>query len=410
MHTQWDPKTSGKQYQIFLDTVNAGLAEIRAQGHTPIVRGMIWQQGESDAKSKETAGAYGQNLAEFIAAVREAFEVPEMLFAFGNVLPAADYRDQNSPPAILRRQQQAVSENSCNILSTRGALLVNTSGLSLRKDDAESPYPDDVVHFGTEGTLQLGQRFADAMADAIERDQDLTPETIALGPKAYVTVYLPDPDSANGKAVVICPGGGYGGICTHTEGTPIARHLLQRGIAAVVLKYRLPQGQHDVPGSDARAAIELTRRHAQDWRLDPSKIGIWGFSAGGHLAATVGTLARGDQRADFQILFYPVISMQDGVTHQGSRRNLLGGQPERELIDRYSLELQVSRETSPAFILHAASDTVVDPLNSLRYYEALVREKVPAVMHFYQHGGHGPGAFQKNPSWQAALDDWLSER
>jgi acetyl esterase/lipase len=295
-------------------------------------------------------------------------------------------------------------------LSTRGALLVKTDDLSLRKDDAGTPYPDDSVHFGTSGTWKLGQRFADAIADAIDRREGLVPQVISLGPQAHVTVYLPDAQRANGKAVVICPGGGYGGICTNTEGTPIAQHLVQRGIAALVLKYRLPHGQHDLPGSDARAAIGLARRHAQDWNLDPAKIGIWGFSAGGHLAATVGTLARGDERANFQILFYPVISMQDDVTHRGSRRNLLGEQPSRELSDRYSLELQVSGQTAPAFLLHAASDTVVDPRNSLRYYEALVREKVPAVMHFYQHGGHGPGAFQQNPSWELALDHWLSEQ
>ena len=177
-----------------------------------------------------------------------------------------------------------------------------------------------------------------------------------------------------------------------------------------MLQYRLPQGQHNLPGDDARAAIALARERAQDWNIDPTKVGIWGFSAGGHLAGTVGTLASGRQRPDFQILFYPVISMQPQLTHAGSRRNLLGENPADELVEQYSLELQVSGDTAPAFLLHAATDTVVDPRNSLRYYEALLEHKVPAVLHVYYHGGHGPGAFQQNPSWAAALDEWLSRR
>ena len=221
---------------------------------------------------------------------------------------------------------------------------------------------------------------------------------------------MPAAAESTGRAIVICPGGGYGGICTDTEGTPIAKHLIARGIAGIVLKYRLPKGQHQLPGEDARAAICLVRQRAKEWRIDPAKTGIWGFSAGGHLAATTGTLARGDQQPNFQILFYPVISMREGLTHQGSRQNLLGDKPAEELVDRYSLEMQITKETVPTFILHASSDTVVDPRNSLRYYQALLKHHVSAVMHLYQHGGHGPNAFKQNPSWERALDDWLSER
>lgn len=410
LHTQWNPDTPGKQFVVFMDTVRAGLESLRALGDTPVVRGMIWQQGESDAKSVETAQAYGENLAHFIEVVREQTESPEMLFAYGHVLPESDYRQSDSPATILRRQQQQVAENSCHILSTRGALLVRTDGLSLRRDDPDSPHPTDDVHFGTLGTLELGRRFGDAIADAIDRTEGIVPEVIALGPKSHVTVYLPPAELANGQAVVICPGGGYGGICTDTEGTPIAKHLVDRGIAGIVLKYRLPQGRFELPGDDARAAIRLVRERASDWKIDPAKIGIWGFSAGGHLAATVGTLARGKERANFQILFYPVISMQDELTHKGSRRNLLGNILDPDLWNRFSLELQVSAESAPAFLLHAASDTVVDPRNSLRYSEALMEHDVPVVMHLYQNGGHGPGAFKQNPSWSKALDDWLAQR
>lgn len=410
LHSAWEPNRPGRQYLTFMDTVKAGLSGLKQQGYTPVIRGMLWQQGESDAKTIETARAYGENLAHLITKIRESIQTPEMLFAYGHVLPAADYSNKNSPVAVLRQQQRQVSETSCHIFSTRGALLVKTDGLSLRSDDRDTPHPNDVVHFGTMGTLELGQRFADSIADAIARAGDVVPQVIALGPDAHVTVYLPSREKSNGKAVVICPGGGYGGICTNTEGTPIAKHLVKRGIAGIVLKYNLPNGQHDVPGNDARSAIRLVRKHAKDWNLDPTKVGIWGFSAGGHLAATTGTLARGDERPNFQILFYPVISMQEEMAHKGSRNNLLGAQLDAELVNKYSLELQVTHETAPAFILHAASDRVVDPRNSLRYYEALIQNNVPAVLHIYQKGGHGPNAFKQNPSWEQALDDWLNEQ
>ncbi len=410
LHTAWNPDLPGKQFRIFEQTVTTGLSRLQAQGFKPVIRGMLWQQGEADAKSIETAEAYGENLAHLIARIRDTFEAPEMLFVYGNVLPAADYQNTDSPAAILRQQQKLVSETSCHVHATRGALLVATDGLSLRRDDPNSPHPNDEVHFGTSGTLELGRRFANSIADAVERTGNDVPQVLSLGPEAQVTVYLPAREQSTGKAVVICPGGGYGGICTNTEGTPIAQHLVKRGIAGIVLKYRLPKGQHDLPGSDARAAIRLVRSHTDDWGIDATKVGIWGFSAGGHLACTLGTLARGDEQPNFQILFYPVISMQQELTHQGSRNNLLGEKPDGALVEHYSLERQVSDQTAPAFILHAASDRVVNPRNSLRYYEALIQNHIPAVLHIYQNGGHGPNAFKQNPSWEQALDDWLKQQ
>ena len=410
LSTQWRPHPAGQQYTTFIETVDAGLTSLREQGDQPLLRGMLWQQGEADAKNEITARAYGENLVNLIGSIRERYQAPNMLFAFGEVFPKADYKDESHPATILRRQQQQVQGNNCSVLATRGALLVKTQGLSLRKDDVNTPHPHDVVHFGTAGTLELGIRFADTIAVALDRQSSTEPEVIKLNETAHITVYRPPPERATKKAIIICPGGGYGGICTHTEGTPIAHHLNERGITGIVLHYRLPKGEHVIPGDDVRHAIKLTRKHATDWNLDSKKIGVWGFSAGGHLAGTAGTLARGDEQPDFQILFYPVISMSDALTHKGSRRNLLGESPDKELLTHYSLEKQVTKQTPPTFILHAASDRAVKPGNSLGYYQALIAHKVPAVLLMFQKGGHGPGAFKQNPSWEQALDDWLLEQ
>ncbi|MDH3582944.1 MAG: alpha/beta hydrolase [Phycisphaerae bacterium] len=240
--------------------------------------------------------------------------------------------------------------------------------------------------------------------------------------KATLTIHLPAKDQATGAAVVITPGGGYGVVCVESEGRQIADLLVPRGIAAIVVKYRLPNGHHEIPANDARRAMRTVRHHASDWKIDPKRVGIWGFSAGGHLASTVATafdagdadakdpVERESSRPDFAILFYPVISMEGGVTHGGSRRNLLGPDPAEEKIARYSNETQVNERTPPTFLLHAGDDRAVPVENSLRYYRQLVRHRVPADLLIFERGGHGPGAFKNNPSWQAAFDQWLRRR
>jgi acetyl esterase/lipase len=235
-----------------------------------------------------------------------------------------------------------------------------------------------------------------------------------------LTVHLPDKDKATGAAVVITPGGGYGVVCAKTEGKAIADILVPRGIAAIVLKYRLPNKNHLIPANDARRALRTVRANAKAWGVDPGRVGVWGFSAGGHLASTVTTVfdkgkanaadvvEQQSSRPDFSILFYPVISMEDGVTHGGSKNNLIGGNP--ELTERYSNENRVTKETPPTFILHAGDDHVVKVENALRFYQALVKNKVKATCVIYEKGGHGPGAFLRNPSWVHAFDEWLKTR
>lgn len=238
-----------------------------------------------------------------------------------------------------------------------------------------------------------------------------------------LTVFLPDKNKANGIAIIICPGGGYSGVAIDHEGYAIAKKLNESGIAAFVLKYRLPitkfvENKEIVPLQDAQRAIELVRENAKEWGINPNKIGIQGSSAGGHLAAATGTHytksyidnpLKTNLRPDFMILTYPVISMTDGLTHMGSRNNLLGKNASNEEIKEFSNELHVTSETPPTFITHAIDDNDVIVQNSLVFIAALQKNKVPVESFFYANGGHGFG--MDNPTsdvqWIAPCIDWI---
>lgn len=231
--------------------------------------------------------------------------------------------------------------------------------------------------------------------------------------------YLPEKEIASGTAVIICPGGSYAVLVYDGEGVSMAKAFQQKGIAAFVLKYRLPdnalmQDKSVGPLQDAQQAIKLVREGAAVWGIDPGKIGIMGFSAGGHLASTVATHFDKPQienttstsvRPDFQILVYPVISMQDALTHPDSRKNLLGANSTNEARNLFSNELQVTKQSPPAYITHASDDKLVDVRNSIRYYEALQEKGIPVEMHLYQKGGHG--FIFKQKDWVDPLFLWL---
>jgi acetyl esterase/lipase len=241
-------------------------------------------------------------------------------------------------------------------------------------------------------------------------------------PKLYP--FLPPADQRNGSSVVICPGGGYRILAIDHEGYAIARWFNERGIAAFVLKYRLPNDEAMdekaiIPLLDAQQAIRMVRKNAGEWGLDPQKVGIMGFSAGGHLASTVGTHFHEpvgpiedttSVRPDFMILGYPVVSMLETTTHGGSRKALLGSDPPLGLVRRFSNELQVTSQTPPTFIVHSTDDKAVPVENSLQFYQALVDHSVPAEMHLYESGGHGYGMAESDEalsSWMDRLSDWL---
>jgi len=231
--------------------------------------------------------------------------------------------------------------------------------------------------------------------------------------------FKPNAEKASGAAIIIVPGGGYSVVVYDGEGVSTAKALAEKGIAAFVLKYRLPndaimKDKKIGPLQDAQQAIKLVRDNAEKWGLNKNKIGIMGFSAGGHLASTVAThfgkwyienKENTSLRPDFQILVYPVISMTDVLTHAGSRDNLLGKNPSREDVDLFSNELQVQSDTPAAYLTHAADDKVVDVDNSIVYFEKLRKHKVPVEMHIYPKGDHG--FIFKHPGWMEPLFSWL---
>ena len=238
---------------------------------------------------------------------------------------------------------------------------------------------------------------------------------------AAITIHRPQ--NPNGAAVVICPGGGYGGLVTGAEGHGIAKWLNKSGITGVVLEYRLPAGRAFVPLLDAQRALRLTRSHAAEWKLNPARIGIIGFSAGGHLASTAGThFDAGDPQAadpasrlscrpDFMILVYPVVSIGP-KTHQGSKVNLLGANPTPEQERLFSNEKQITDQTPPAFLAHALDDTVVPPDNSRDFHAAMQARHLASEYLELPSGGHGLNGY-KGPmwdAWQSRSLAWLAER
>lgn len=238
-----------------------------------------------------------------------------------------------------------------------------------------------------------------------------------------LTIYRPPAGQGNGTAVIVCPGGGYVHLAYTHEGTDVATWLNSLGITAFLLKYRLPSDEWMIdktigPLQDAQQAILTVRSRAAEWGVDTGKIGILGFSAGGHLASTAGThfsnLVIPDAgavsvRPDFMVLLYPVISFDDSTGHRGSRDNLLGKNPSAAAILEYSNQMQVTDQTPPAFIVHAEDDKTVPVINSLHFYEALMRHHVPAELHIFPKGGHGFGMHNSTSvdQWPDRLKEWM---
>lgn len=231
---------------------------------------------------------------------------------------------------------------------------------------------------------------------------------------AQVSVFLPDAKRATGRAIIVCPGGGYGHLAMQHEGTDWAPFFNQQGIALIVLKYRMPRGNYRVPISDAEEAIRMVRHNAKQWHIDTEQVGIMGFSAGGHLASTIATHAKGETKPDFMILFYPVITMDPSFTHRGSHDNLFGkGHSKRELKkleQQYSNDQQVTRATPRTFIALSDDDSGVLPMNGVSFYQECYRHDVPAVLHVYPSGGHGWGlrsSFPFHAEMMMELKAWL---
>ncbi len=240
--------------------------------------------------------------------------------------------------------------------------------------------------------------------------------------EAKMYIYLPEKEKNTGVAVVICPGGAYVKEAMNHEGYAIAEWLQEKGVAGIVLKYRLPYGHHEIPLGDALQAMRIVRKNAQEWGIQSKKIGIAGSSAGGHLASTLGArfdygnsdshvqLEKISSRPDFMLLLYPVITFREEFGHMGSRKNLIGEGNDWKLVENYSSELHVTSETPPTFLVLADNDKSVVPRNSVEFYLALKENNVPAEMHIFSEGGHGFGMNKKNlpiDQWPELFYDWL---
>jgi acetyl esterase/lipase len=244
--------------------------------------------------------------------------------------------------------------------------------------------------------------------------------------KPTLTTWLPPADKRNGTAVVVCPGGGYGALAVGHEGREIADWLTEHGVAAFVLEYRLgPRYRHPAPLQDAQRAIRTARANAKKLGLDPKRIGVWGFSAGGHLASTAATkfdkgkadspdpIERVSCRPDFAILCYPVITLEKPHAHWGSRENLLGRKPDERLVQSLCNHKQVTKDTPPTFLFHTKTDGPVPVKNSELFYEACKKAGVPAKLVLFDKGPHGVGLARKDPvlsKWPLQLEEWMKQR
>ena len=239
-------------------------------------------------------------------------------------------------------------------------------------------------------------------------------------------VYLPTGANATKTGVVVAPGGGYQHLSMEKEGTAVAEWLNAHGVAAFVLKYRLgPKYHHPVELGDAQRAIRMVRANAAEYGIETDHLGMWGFSAGGHLAATAGTkfdagnsaaadvVERQSSRPDFLILAYPVITFEEPYVHGGSKKFLLGDDPDPALVQSMSAEAQVTKDTPPTFLFTTTDDKTVPVMNSVMFYAALVKAGIPAEMHIFQHGAHGAGLAAANPDlsvWPELVLKWMRER
>jgi len=288
------------------------------------------------------------------------------------------------------------------------------------------------LHPNEEGAMELGAFWGRAILEVLEGHpgyDEYALDTVSKGtlqstkempaidadkqrglPSPSLRIYLPSPEKATGRMVIALPGGGYSGLAMFHEGFDWATWFLSKGIAFGVLKYRMPVGDHTIPYADVAAAFTLAKVHAAEWNVNPGDIGIMGSSAGGHLASTYATHTKTADKPAFQILLYPVITMDASFTHAGSRNNLLGENPSQEMIERFSNEKRVDEAAPPAFMIFAADDDMVPPTNGFRYAEALTRHAVPVTFLLYPTGGHGFGnldTFTYKHQFMQELATWL---
>jgi len=387
-----------------------------------VLKGILWHQGEGD-QAPDNAKAYAKRLVDLVKRLRKDLNAPDVPFVAGELGEFLSERRHGVDDAMKRA-----------MLALRHTAWVSSAGLK---------HKGDKVHFSARGARELGRRYAQAIAVLQQpvTEEKLWPAKMpgakTPAPKeTYVnerhrhvsaptlTIFPPPADRATGAAAIICPGGGYGHVTTVKEGHKVARWLNAAGVMGVVLKYRLNDYGHPAPMQDAQRAIRTVRSRAKALGVDPGRIGILGFSAGGHLASTTGThfdaghadaadpIERVSSRPDFMILVYPVISLQDGVGHGGSRKNLLGADPDPKLVKLLSNDLQVTARTPPTFLVHARNDPV-KVANSILFHQALQKAGVASELVIFETGGHGFGLGVNGgdvAAWPAKCEQWLTKQ
>jgi len=379
------------------------IADTKAKGATPIVLSPIPRNIWIDGKVERAADSYGGWAAE-VAQTQKAFfiNLNEIIAAkyevIGQETIGRDYfkgdHTHTSPIGARLNAESVVS----GMRALRNLPLTN---YLLREPVAQTAGPS---------------------TDAIKLWPNGAPGAVSSAPEDIptLTAFFPS-QRASGAAVIVCPGGGYTHLADH-EGRPVAEWLNSIGITAFVLKYRIgPNYHHPAPLQDAARAIRLVRSRAAEWKIDPKRIGILGFSAGGHLASTIGThfdsgqanasdpIDRASSRPDLMVLIYPVITMGQ-FTHSGSRNQLIGTNPSADMVKLLSNEEQVTKETPPTFLVHTANDAAVPVENSLHFVEALRKAGAPFELHIYERGPHGFGLGVDDPilsTWPARCADWL---
>jgi len=275
--------------------------------------------------------------------------------------------------------------------------------------------------------IPLWSKIPDEIVSADYKEKEIIKEGVVQSTSFVsvptLSIFIPKDVKPNQTAIIIFPGGGYSHLSMDKEGTKVANWLNSLGITAFVLKYRLPsdlimKNKTIGPLQDAQEALRYVRENASKWNIDATKIGTLGFSAGGHLASTLAThfdektyetASKTSARPDFSILIYPVVSMENDITHKGSQINLLGERPSKTLIDSFSNDKKVTAQTPPTFMVHATDDTAVIPENSINYYLALKKNNVTSELHLYENGGHGFGLGVKDTSknWTKDCEEWL---
>nr|WP_315254625.1 alpha/beta hydrolase [uncultured Duganella sp.] len=287
-----------------------------------------------------------------------------------------------------------------------------------------------VLMLGAAGLASAANHVIPLWPEGVPGQRDIGPEVVGKGytsnvSEATLTLVSPAVDHPNGTAVIICPGGGYVRMATAREGDQYANWLGTLGVTAFVLKYRMQEYGHPAPLQDVLRAVRTLRSRAAEFGIRPDRIGVMGSSAGGHLAASAGTLFDNplgrtgapldsvSARPDFLMLMYPVITMQDPAAHAGSRKSLLGASPSAESLALMSLDKQVTPATPPTLLIHTQEDTAVPVENSILFYQALTKAKVPAEMYLFEHGGHGMGMREglgTSSLWPRRAEEWLRDR